>query len=564
MPKDALTIYRAAEELDFLIGGKVDKVTMPNADTLILLVHTSSGNFRLLLSCNPSLPRAHITTAQYKNPEVASGTLMYFRKRLVGAAITAVRKDKCERLIVFEFSALDELRERVKYSLYAELTGKCANIVFVEQNGTIGNCLRRISAEADGKRAVFPGLRYALPNPTGRVDIFDGEELKRRVAEFDGSSLRTALNKCVAGLAVTTVDEILFSLGLDADAPVSSSALDAFTEKAQALYSAPISPVVTFEDGKPVDYYIVPYASCGGDAKRFDTVNEAMDAYYSALFFAADLNARLKPLRAAVRSAITKNTKRRDDAAQKLLEARAADTDRQLGELITANIYRIKRGDASVTVQNWFDENGGDITIKLDPTKNAQQNAAAHFKAYTKKKRAAEYARDALKKAEDMLFVLDGISAELDLCSAPAEINEVRDELVSLGLMRPEKTRLKQKPAPSQPYAFFINGAELVVGKNHAQNDRITKSAAKSDTWLHVKDAHGCHAVLKTPSPTDKQITRAAEIAAYYSQARSSENVAVDYTLVKYVYPHGGGRVEYKNHKTVYVTPSLPKKEQQI
>ncbi len=555
MPKDAVTIYRAACELDFLIGGRVDKVTMPNADTMILLFHTSAGNHRLLLSCNPSLPRAHITTLAYKSPETATGTLMYFRKRLSGATLTAIRKDKCERMVCFEFSALDELRERVAYSLKVELTGKCANIIFTDANGIIGNCLRKISAEVDGKRAVFPGLKYALPNPTGRVDIFDADAFKARIAAVDGLSARDAVNRCVAGLSVTTVDELFHALDAS-DAPPSDELIDRFITKARELYTQKTVPTVTFDGNKPIDYFIVPYGSCGGSRKTYPTLNAAMDDYYSKLFTASDFAAHAKPLRAAVRSAVNKNKKRRDDAIQKLAESDAADADRQLGELITANIYKIKRGDASVTVQNWFDESCPEITIALDPAKNAQQNAAAHFKTYTKKKRAAVYAHEQKEKADDALYRLDGISAELDLCTELSELDEIRVELVELGLIKPERKRLKTKPIQSQPYVFDVLGAQLLVGKNHAQNDRITRGAARTDTWLHVKDAHGCHAVLKTPSPTDEQITRAAEIAAYYSQARSSENVAVDYTLIKYVYPHGGGRVEYKNHKTVYVTPS--------
>lgn len=556
MPKDALTIYRAACELDMLVGGRIDKVTMPNADTLILLFHTSAGNHRLLLSCNPSLPRAHITTMQYKNPETASGTLMYFRKRLTGAVLTAIEKDTCERMISLEFSALDELRERVKYSLKAELTGKCANIIFTDGNGVIGNCLRRISAEVEGKRAVFPGLPYSMPNPTGRVSIFDAAALKQRVNDCGTRiTLRAALNKCVAGLAVTTVDELVHRMDITDNTPPSDMLVDRFIELAKALYTSPVSPVVTYDGNKPVDYFIERYETCGGSVKRFKTLNAAMDDYYSALFAAADLTAKLKPLRAAVKTAVTKNKKRRDDATAKLAESEAADNDRQLGELITANIYKIKRGDASVTVQNWFDENCGEITIPLDVTKNPQQNAAAHFKAYTKKKKAAVYAREALEKANDALYRLNGISAELDLCTDINEINEVREELVSLGLVKPDHKRKKEKPVPSSHYVFDVFGAQLLVGKNHAQNDRITKGAAKTDTWLHVKDAHGSHAVLKTPSPTDKQITRAAELAAYFSQARASENVAVDYTLIKNVFPHGGGRVDYKDYKTVFVTP---------
>lgn len=557
MPKDAFTIYRCACELDMLKGGRVDKVTMPDRDTLILLIHTSAhGNHRLLLSCNPSLPRAHITTRAYKNPETASGTLMYFRKRLTGAVLIEVKKNKSERMITLEFSALDELRDRVNYSLAAELTGKCANIVFVESDGVIGNCLRRVTSEAPGKRAVLNGLNYSLPNATGRVDIFDRNEFKRRTAACEGCSARAAVNKCVAGLAQTTVDEIFFRLGITDETLPTDDVIDRFLDAAHELYRAPARPAVTFgDDGKPLDYFVVPYSSCGGKVKHFDTLNAAMDEYYSSLFDAADLDRMNKPLKAAVRSATAKNKKRFAEAVVKLEESKNCERDRQLGELITANIYRIKKGDASAVVDNYFSDGNEKLTVTLDPCKNAQQNAAAYFKSYGKKKRAAVYAKSAADSAQNMLDVLDGISAELELCTNKAELDEVRGELVSLGLLKPENKRKKDKPILSEPYSFDIDGATLLVGKNHAQNDRITRGAARTDTWLHVKDAHGCHAVLKTANPTQAQITRAAEIAAYYSRSRGSENVAVDYTLIKHVFPHGGGKVDYKEYKTVFVTP---------
>ena len=558
VPKDALTIYRAAQELSILVGGRVDKVTMPNPDTVILLFHTRNGNHRLLLSCNPSLPRAHITALNYKSPETATGTLMYFRKRLSGAVLLGIQTDRCERMIAFEFSALNELREAVKYNLMVELTGKCANIIFVERDGIIGNALRRISAEADGKRAVFAGLTYRPPNPTGRVGVFDQTELISRITQIDGMSLRAAANKCVAGLAVSTVDEVFFRLGVSDDEPPSADNANKFCEYAKSLYDCQMSPAVVFDsDGKPVDYFIVPYKTIGGKVKLFNTLNEAMDEYYSALFKAADFNAYVKPLRTAVKNAAAKNKKRLADALQKIAESESAEQERMLGDLITANIYRIHRGDRTVTVDNFYDENGGQITVELDVTKNAQQNAAAHYKAYNKKKKAAVYALEAQKAAADALDVLDRISVEIDMCTEKPELDEVRSELISLGYIKPENKRKKEKAVQSQPYIFDIEGATLLVGKNRAQNDRITKEANRSDTWLHVKSAHGSHAVLKTPSPTDEQLTRAAEICAYYSQARMSDNVAVDYTLIKYVYPHGGGKVDYKEYKTVYVKPKV-------
>ncbi len=556
VPKDAFTIYRGACELDFLVGGRVDKVTMPDQYTIIMLIHTTaSGNHRLLVSCNPSLPRVHLTTYAYKNPDVATGTLMYFRKRLVGAVLTEIKKDKTERVVAFAFSALDELRERVNYLLVAELTGKCANVVFVEENGVIGNALRKISAEAEGKRAVLPGLMYSPPNPTGRVGVFDREAFKAAVSAFKPLKLRDAINKCVAGLAVSTVDELLFEIGADGDSVITDDLIDRFSDAAQSLYSRPAEPVVAIdESGKPLDFYATAYNGYCANVKEFRSLNAAMDNYYSALFAASDLAAYQKPLRAAVKNAVTKNKRRIADASAKLTESAQADKDRLFGELITANIYRIGRGDKSVTVENYYDNNSP-ITIALDPLKNAQQNAAAYFKTYSKKKKAAVYAEAALDQAKDALYRLEGISTELDLVSTRTEMDEIRAELVDMGLIRPEKKKLKTKPVQSEPLVYDIFGAKLTVGKNKAQNDRITKNAAKTDTWLHVKDAHGSHAVLSTAHPTDEQLTRAAEIAAYYSQSRASDNVAVDYTLVKHVFPHGGGKVEYFDQKTVFVKP---------
>ena len=556
VPKDALTIYRSAEELEFLCGGRIDKVTMPDKDTLILLFHTSSfGNHRLLLSCNPSLPRVHITTYQYKNPDTASGTLMYFRKRLSGAVLTKIERDREERIITFYFSALSELKERVEYTLYAELTGKAANIVFTE-NGIIGNCLRRVSAEAPGKRAVLIGLKYSLPNATGRVGISHREDLIAAAGAFTGLSARAAVNKCVAGLAPITVDELFNSLGIDDATPPSTEVVNRFIEAAEDLYAGEKNPCVTFdESGKPIDFFIKPYKTCGGELRCYPSVNAAMDAYYSALFSASDFAAYIKPLKAAVKSAVTKNKKRLAEATVKLGESEKCETDRLCGELITANIYRIKRGDKLVTVENYYDENKP-ITIPLDETKTPQANAAAYFKSYSKKKKAAVYAQSAIDAANSALFTLEAISTELELCTEKRELDEVKDELISLGLMHPDtKKKKKEKPVPSEPYKFDVEGAVLLVGKNHVQNDMITHRALRTEIWLHVKDAHGCHAVLKTENPTDSQIIRAAEIAAYYSSARSSSHVPVDYTQIKFVYPHGGGRVDYKNYKTVFVTP---------
>lgn len=554
MPKDALTIYRAAQELDILIGGKIDKVNMPDKDTLILLVHTRNGNHRLLISCNPSLPRIHITKRKYDNPDVASGTLMFFRKRLCGAVISDVIKSRDERIVTLALSARDELLRPVSYSLVSELTGKCANTILVE-NGIIINCLRRVTSEAPGKRAVLIGLKYTPPTPTGRISVFNSNELISAATAFTELNAANAINKTVSGLSPTTVKEVFANIS-QPDASNDASTINNFIKNASKLYTDDLSPVVTFDnDGKPLDYFIKPYVS-DETVKRvsFATLNEAMDAYYSALFDVAELTAYSKPLRAAVKTATTKNTKRLAEAEQKINDGNNAESDKILGDLITANIYRIRRGDTSVTVENWYNDNAL-VTIKLDVTKTPSQNAAAYYKTYNKKKKAVIYAETAKASALDALDRLSRISSELFLCTTKRELDEVRDELVSLGLIKPQNRRLKKKEPPSEPMSYDIDGTILLVGKNNSQNDRITRSASRTDTWLHVKDAHGSHAVLKTPTPTDEQIIKAAEKAAYYSQARDADKVAVDYTKIKNVFLRGGGKAEYKEYRTVIVTP---------
>ena len=220
-----------------------------------------------------------------------------------------------------------------------------------------------------------------------------------------------------------------------------------------------------------------------------------MDAYYSALFDVSELALFTKPLKSAVSSAIKKNRKRLADADAKLVESAGADADKKLGELITANIYRINRGDTSVVVEDWYNGNAP-ITIELDSDKTPSQNAAKHFKAYNKKKKAAVYAQSAKEAAIAALDRLDGIATEIELCTTKTELDEVRAELEALGLIRPDTKKKKQKPIPSEPYSFDVFGVDLSVGKNNAQNDRITRDAQKTDIWLPVKDAHGCHAVL--------------------------------------------------------------------
>lgn len=554
MPKDAYTIYRAGIELD-LSGARIDKVNMPDRETVFLSLRQGKERFKLVLSCAAQNARCHITKQSAENPTVAFGMLMHLRKHIQGGTITATEFSPAERVITVKISAYNDLSDRVNYSLIVELTGKVSNIILVDENGNISDAAKRVPLDMNNARAILPSLPYTLPPRQERADVFNPLELKRLVAPFKPLTTYDAMRKCVAGLAPLTIDEVFYRANLDKLSLCDDEQIDAFVCAAQEMYKIKAEPTVTVVDGKPKDYFVFPYHDLGGELIKFETMNDALDFYYSRGSESARWAAISKPLHSALKSARNKAEKRLSDFTLKQEECADLETDRIKGEILTANIYKLKDIKKSVELDNWYD--GTKIKINLDPKLNAQQNASKYFKSYAKKKRALVTCEQMIQDAHKLIERLDEIDDSFRLCSTYAELDEIQADLAALHLVPPKNK--KKAVAPSKPLTFDIDGYRMYVGKNSAQNDRLTRNANPEYIWLHTQKIHGSHGIIESAEVPESVLKTAAEICAFYSKAYASDNVPVDYTTKKYVKFERGaplGRVVYTNYKTLFVTPN--------
>lgn len=561
MPKDAFTIYRCVGELKSLVGGHIDKINMPDKETVVLTVRANKRNEKLVLSCAGQSARIHLTSSEFENPVVAFGILMHFRKHIQGGVIQDIFASPAERIVELDILSYDDLKNRAEFRLILELTGKTSNLILVDREGKISDSVKRIPLDAlNAERVIFPSFPYLPPPAQERVDIYSVDTLIDLTSRLQPITTYDALRKCVAGLAPATIDEGFYRASLDKNKTLCNEDIISFCNALKDMYDYPLSPTVTVLDGKAKDYYAFPYHDAAGDARLFESLNSALDFYYS---YQAQRNRWLqlsKPLFNTLKSSKNKALKRAADFEQKRLDCSDLERDRLFGELITANIYRIKRSDSCVTVDNYY--TGGTENIPLDPMINAQSNAAAYFKKYNKKKRALSITEKMLADTRVLIDNLERIDDAFRLCSTTAELTEIENELVALKLISTPKKKRKSS-IPSKPAEFNISGFKVLVGKNNAQNDRITRAAKPDDIWLHSAKIHGSHVIISSQGKTVPQdvIIKAAAKAAFYSKAYMADKVAVDYTTAQNVHFERNsalGKVVYDNYKTVIVKPDAP------
>ena len=242
------------------------------------------------------------------------------------------------------------------------------------------------------------------------------------------------------------------------------------------------------------------------------------------------------------------------------VETQNRDHLRICGDLITSNLYRMERGQNKLVCENFYDENCPEISIPLDPLLTPQQNAAKYYKRYNKAKTAEKYLREQMEIARRDLEYLGSVQEAIEHGETEQDFIDLRNELKDAGFLR--KQGKKEQKRPSKPREFRTSsGFRVLVGRNNRQNDQLTlKDADHRDIWFHTQKIHGSHVILCSGGTEvdDDTVVEAAMIAAWYSQARESGNVPVDYTPVKYVKKPSGARpgmVIYHTYQTVNVTP---------
>ncbi|MCR4874554.1 MAG: NFACT family protein [Clostridia bacterium] len=565
MPNDYITIKALTKELDSsLKGGKIDKITMPEKDEINLFVRANNTNYNLAISCNASNPRIHLTTIKKQSPIVALAFCMHLRKYLLNGNIEKIYTLNEDRIIVIEVKSRNEMRDIVSYRLIAEMMGRYSNIILVNEKDTITDALKQVPFDVMTKRTLVPSAKYSIPEQP-KIKLSQVDKIKDLLVSYTGTSISQMLSNNISGIAKNTAQEIVnyanvedSKQNLDSDdIEKILNSLDVFNN----IYDSKIySPCVSIVNGTAHDFYATKYSTIN-EYKKYKTLNEAVDNCLSQKDDEYRQQEKTKYLLKAYNALMGKCKKRLEKSNQRLAEASSKETYRIYGELITANIYKIKKGDDKVTVENYYDNNN-EITIKLDETLAPQANAQNYFKKYTKLKHTEEISLEQIEELEDTIAYLTTIEPYIHRAKTPQEILELQRELENVGALKASRQKGNKKPVEAPPIHYLYKGYHIYVGKNNLQNDKLTfKVANGGDIWLHTKAFHGSHTiiVLDGRDVTDDVIKFAAEVCAFYSDCDNSSKVEVDYTQRKNVKRHPNknpGMVLYEVYKSANITPN--------
>ena len=568
MAIDAICLQAVAGELrPQLLGLRVDKVHQPARDQVVLLFRGK----RLLLNAGAGAPRLQLTEILRDNPAEPPMFCMLLRKHLSGARVAGLTQPPLERLVKIEFDASDELGRAGRRTLVLEAMGRRSNLILLDGEGRVIDSLRRVDADMSAARQVLPGLFYQPPASTGRLPFLEETEAgfaARFAAAAAEKTLDAFLLDQYFGLSPLMARELAFQAAGDVDARVFQMggpgplwrALEGFQNRVR---EERFTPVCLLRDGKPLDFACVPVGQYGGAAEcvAYPSFSALLDAFYEAREKQERARQRGADLLRAASTA--RDRLRRKLALQEKEYAATQDRDklRIQGDLITANLYRMERGQSRLECENYY-EAGAPASIPLDPLLTPQQNAAKYYKRYAKAKTAEKYLREQMDLARRDLEYLESVLAELAQAETEADYLDVRAELREAGFLKKQGRGKKEKSRPAAPWEFCTSsGLRVLAGRNNRQNDKLTlKDADRRDLWLHTQKIHGSHVILRCAgrTPSEEDIAEAAMVAAWFSQARESGNVPVDYTEVRNVKKPAGGRpgmVIYTTCRTVNVTP---------
>lgn len=557
MALDSFVIGGLAEELNArLENARVDKVTMPRRDRVILHLRSrDEGNVRLLL-CAGAGARVHLTREKFDNPETPPMLCMLLRKQMAGGRILSVTQPQHERLLDIRFTAVDELGVMAEKHLICEMMGRMTNLILVGPEGHIVACMHPVDQESS-PRAVQPGLLYRLPPRQDKPSLWDvSPETLAALCREAGDDAGRLCDR-IAGLSPLLAREMVFRGG---DAEGVCRELLALRE------AKPVPWLLRRDKGKPDFAAMEIRQDLNTNCIKYDYFSDLLDDFYREQTRAQDL----KNLSGALERTMTTVRKRLQrklaGQRQELQAAEERESLKRTADLITANLYAIRPGDKSVTLTDYFDPALPQVQVELDPTLTPQENAQRLFGKYTRLKRAEEALTRQIGLGERELEYVENVLYTLSAAGDAQQIREIREELVQAGYVRSEdKGRRKPRPLSYAPRAFTVAGGFTVLcGRNNRENDELThRRAGKNDIWFHARNVPGSHAVLFTQGrePSDEALRQAASIAAYYCSTSGQPRVAVDYTLVRRVKkPQGAGpgMVNYFDFKTALVPPELP------
>ena len=566
MAFDAFFLSAVLDEVrEKTAGARIEKIHQPSRDTLLLHLKCQSGRQKLMFVANPTAPRLHLTEATPENPSEPPMFCMLLRKHLSGARLNGISQPPMERCATFTFDCIDEMGDAVQKKLVAELMGRTCNLYLLDPDGRIIDCLRRVGLDETSKRPALPGMYYQNPESVNKTNLRELESYVNLMSEPGADILSDRLMDKLGGLSPLVCREAaLFAAG-DTDARMEDMDISAVAEKLKIFFEEHLAHPKPWcycaADGTPKQFAFCPirqYGSC----TQAESFSQLLDQYYIVRDRRDAIRQKGQAVRKTVQNLCQRLKRKLAIQEKELLATYDRERLRQLGDILTANIHRIHKGQTSVMVEDFYDENMAMIEVAISPILSPQQNAAKFYKDYTRMKNAEKELTKQIELGEQELMYLQSVLEELDRAESEAELEEIRRELQDGGYVRADSGKKRMKQGKLPPLRFeSTDGYPIYVGRNNRQNDELTfKLARKDDLWLHAQKVHGSHVIISCggTTPPDDTVTQAAQLAAFYAETKGGQNLPVDVTPVRQVKKTPGGKpgmVIYHTYRTVIVNP---------
>lgn len=548
---------------DTLRDAKVEKIYQTSHSELVFAFHTFSGPVRLLISAAAESSRIHITETKPENPRVPPMFCMLLRKHLTGGRLRQVEQIGFDRVCRLVFDVVDELGDRDVRYIYCELMGRNSNIIFCRGDDTVIAPVRAVDASMSSVRMVLPGLNYVAPPINGKISPLD-ENTKLDVT---GEDTDREIVKRYQGISPLIAREIVFR----ATNEDIGNTFDSFFKHLEDN-NAPT--LITVNGRDEITYTDIGQYGAGIKKRVFSTYGALCDFYYTERALREKIAQRSADLHKICSSARSRIIKKLEIRRMELSEAEKKDEYKSRADLITANIYKIKKGQGYLIADDYSADPPAQVRIELDTTLSPSANAQRLYKKYTKLKTAETVLREQIETGEKELAYIQTVSEGLEFAESEADLSEIRAELVKSGIIYGTKENRKtvkqrSKEKIPEPMEFLSSGGHTILcGKNNIQNDYIRSRGRGDDFWFHAHGIPGSHVVLlegDKGEPSDEDKNEAALIAIYYSSSGGRDRTEVDYTRLKEVkHPAGSapGYVIYHKYQTASVLPDDEKMEE--
>lgn len=575
MAFDGITVSAIKAEIeDKILGGRIDKVYQPEKDEIILGIRSMGQAYKLLLTSNASNPKFHFTQTNPSNPMTPPLFCMVMRKHLQSGKIIKIEQPDFDRILNIYVESLNELGDYSVKKLVLEIMGRHSNIILTDENNTILDCIKHIGHDTSSVREVLPGREYTLPPSQGKINTLelDNNDFNEVLENNPSFEIQSVIYKNYTGISPIAASEICYRANVNGSTPVEALTdiqkeivFNKFAELVEDIKANRFYPEsITNEKGKTIDFSPIEMTQFNGlEIKKYTSISELIESFYANRDFAYRIGQKTQDLRKLITQNIERCIRKKDIQMQTLRSIKNRDELRLKGELLTANIYSIKKGMTTVELPNYYSENQELVAIELDSNKTPSENAQKYYKAYNKAKRTFEALKDQIKSNDEELAYLESVLTSVNNCTDEQDVKEIRRELREEGYVKKVKNQKDKSKKHSVPLHFISqDGFDIYVGKNNIQNDELTlKFARPRDIWMHTKNIPGSHVIIVANGQTipDTTLNEGAMLSAFYSKAKNSSKVSVDYTEKKNVKkPNGSkpGFVIYETNKTAYITTS--------